>query len=173
MAGEAALTRKEGGRPRRLRPSLDDRARGSVIRAGSRLFREGDPFYRSLDLTGLQYNVLRVLEEAGAPISQQEIGRRVFASRANVTSLLDQLEAKGLIARGPCADRRVKLIDLTHGALDLLERTYGELDAINARLMAVLTGEEKRELIRLADKLGRAEAGSPRRALRRAAQPGT
>ena len=161
MGGLLAVEKDESG-ARRLRPSLDDLARGAVIRAGSRLFKEADPFYRSLGLTGLQYNVLRVLEEAGAPLPQQEIGRRVFASRANVTSLLDQLEAKGLIGRGPCADRRVKLIGLTPKALDLMEQTYAELDAINARLMAVLTDEEKRELLRLAGKLGGAAEAKAR-----------
>lgn len=164
-----AAKAEEDKKARRLRPSLDDEARGAVIRAGSRLFKEADPFYRSLGLTGLQYNVLRVLEEAGGPLSQQEIGHRVFASRANVTSLLDQLEAKGLVGRGACADRRVKLVALTPGALDLMERTYGELDAINRRLMSVLTGEEKRELIRITGKLARPAAEPDRRAFRNGA----
>jgi MarR family 2-MHQ and catechol resistance regulon transcriptional repressor len=161
MGGLPALKEDRGSR--RLRPSLDDLARGAVIRAGARLFKEADPFYRSLGLTGLQYNVLRVLEEAGEPLPQQEIGRRVFASRANVTSLLDQLEAKGLVARGACADRRVKLVGLTPKALELMERTYAALDAINARLMGVLTDEEKRELLRLAGKLAGTEAAGASR----------
>ena len=56
----------------------------------------------------------------------------------------------------------MKLIGLTPNALDLMERTYAELDAINARLMAVLTGEEKRELLRLAGKLGGAAEAKKR-----------
>lgn len=151
IAPEAAILKKKkaGG----LRVTLDDRARGAVIRAGARLFREGEGFYRALGLTGLQYNVLRVLDAAGEALSQQEIARRVFASRANVTSLIDQLEAKGLVARGACADRRVKMVALTEAARETMAATYPELAARSAALMARLTDAEKKELIRLLDRL--------------------
>jgi len=153
---EHAAAATETGRDRRLAPSLDDAARTAVMRAGLRLFREGDPFYRALGLTGLQYNVLRVLEEAAAALPQQEIARRVFASRANVTSLLDQLEAKGLVERMSCADRRVKLIRPTRKALDMLEGSYAEIRALSARLMSGLTAGEKRGLLLLLERLGEA-----------------
>ncbi len=136
-----------------LTRSLDEDARYALMRNGSRLFKEADPFYRSLGLTGLQYNVLRVLEAVEEELPQQEIARRVLASRANITSLLDQLEEKGLVERHPCDDRRVKRIRITQKALDLLERTYDEILAISAGLMKNLSDEEKKELLRLVEKL--------------------
>lgn len=136
-----------------LTRSLDEDARYALMRNGSRLFKEADPFYRSLGLTGLQYNVLRVLESEEEELPQQEIARRVLASRANITSLLDQLEEKGLVERRPCGDRRVKLIRITQKALDLLERTYDDILEISAGLMKNLSNEEKKELLRLVEKL--------------------
>lgn len=133
--------------------NLDEEVRYAVMHAGMRLFKEADSFYRSLELTGVQYNVLRVLEAAAAPIPQQEIANRVLASRANVTSLLDQLESKGLIERQPCEDRRVKRVCLTPKAQALLERTYADVLELSARLMARLTEEEKGTLLALIRKL--------------------
>ena len=133
--------------------NLNEAARYALMHAGLWLFKEADPFYRSLGLTGVQYNVLRVLEVAEEALPQQEIARRVLASRANVTSLLDQLEKKGLVERRSCEDRRVKRIHLTTKARDLLERTYDQIFEINARLMRNLTESEKHKLLALIRKL--------------------
>lgn len=155
MSGETAAENLHAGR---LGLNLDEEARYAVMHAGARLFKEADPFYRSLGLTGVQYNLLRVIEAAEEALPQQEIARRVLASRANVTSLLDHLEAKGLIERSPCADRRVKRISLTPKAEALLEGTYGEILEISAALMNNLTEEEQRTLLALIRKL-EAETG--------------
>lgn len=135
--------------------NLDEEARYAVMRAGARLFKEADPFYRAHGLTGLQYNVLRVVEAAESALSQQEIARQVLASRANLTSLLDHLEEKDLIERIPDVDRRVKRICLTQKAHDLLERTNEEILAISGDLMSRLNEEEKKTLLALIRKLER------------------
>jgi len=95
-----------------------------------------------------------VLEADEESLSQREIARRVLASRANVTSLLDQLEAKGLIQRGPCEDRRVKRISLTPEAGALLVSSYADILEISAAMMENLTREEKETLLALIRKLG-------------------
>jgi MarR family 2-MHQ and catechol resistance regulon transcriptional repressor len=138
----------------RLGFNLDEEARYAVMNAGARLFKGADPFYRALGLTGVQYNVLRVLEAAEESLSQQEIARRILASRANVTNLIDQLEAKGLIRRGPCEDRRVKRVSLTPEAEALLVSSYADVLEINADMMENLTTEEKETLLALIRKLG-------------------
>jgi MarR family 2-MHQ and catechol resistance regulon transcriptional repressor len=133
--------------------NLDEEARYAVMRAGARLFKKADTFYRAHGLTGLQYNVLRVVEAAEEALPQQEIARQVLASRANVTSLLDQLEGKGLIDRIPDVDRRVKRVCLTQKGLDLLGRTKEEILSISGDLMNPLSKEEKQILLALIRKL--------------------
>ena len=134
--------------------NLDEETRYAVMDAGARLFKGADPFYRALGMTGVQYNVLRVLEAAEDSLSQQDIARRVLASRANITSLLDQLEAKGLIRRGPCEDRRVKRVSLTPEAEALLVSSYADVLEISAGMLENLTTEEKETLLALIRKLG-------------------
>jgi MarR family 2-MHQ and catechol resistance regulon transcriptional repressor len=133
--------------------NLDEHTRYTLMRTGARLFREADPFYRSLGLTGLQYNVLRVLEAVKEELPQQEVARQILASRANVTHLLDQLEAKGLVERCPCQDRRVKLIRITDKALALLKKTFPDILEISTKLVENITDDEKRTLLRLIEKL--------------------
>ena len=106
-----------------------------------------------MGLTGLQYNVLRVLEAAKEELPQQEIARQILASRANVTHLLDQLEAKDLVERCPCQDRRVKLIRITDKALALLEKTFPDILEISTKLVENITDDEKRTLLRLIGKM--------------------
>lgn len=149
----AAAAKKKGSAPSRLKASPAEIALVAVMRAGARLMKSADAFYRSLGLTGAQYNILRILEGAGEPISQQQIAWRLLVSRANVTSLIDRLEEKGLLGRCACPDRRVNLIQLTPKGFGLLETSFGEVTAQSARAMRNLTAEEQGELVRLLRKL--------------------
>ena len=137
----------------RLKASQAEIAQVAVMRAGARLIKAADAYYRSLGLTGGQYNILRILEGAGEPISQQQIARRLLVSRANVTGLIDRLEEKGLLERCACPDRRVNLICLTAKGFDFLEKSFAEVTERSARAMRRLTAQEQRELVRLLGKL--------------------
>lgn len=151
MANPAA--KKRGGDSSRLKASPAEIAQVAVMRAGAQLMKAADSFYRSLGLTGAQYNILRILEGAEEPISQQQIARRLLVSRANVTSLIDRLEAKGFLDRCACPDRRVNLIQLTPKGFELLEKSFEEVTERSGRLMRRLSAEEQRELLGLLRKL--------------------
>ncbi|HYE72347.1 MAG TPA: MarR family transcriptional regulator, partial [Blastocatellia bacterium] len=56
-----------------------------LMRIGDRLWRESDERFAQWGITDNHYNVLRILNGAGEPLSQVEIGRRMLSSRANVT----------------------------------------------------------------------------------------
>ena len=151
MAHPAAKKREAGAS--RLRASQAEVAQVAVMRAGARLIKEADSFYRFLGLTGGQYNILRILEGAGEPLSQQQIARRLLVSRANVTGLIDRLEEKGLLERCACPDRRVNLICLTAKGRDLLEKSFADVTERCARSMRRLAAPEQHELVRLLRKL--------------------
>ena len=95
--------------------SVAEQALVRLMRVGDRLWRESDERFRHWDLTDNHYNVLRILNGAGEPLRQVEIGRRMLSSRANVTKVVDHLENLGLVRRLDCADRRVNLVELTEG----------------------------------------------------------
>ena len=125
----------------------------TVIQAGDRLLKACDEFFRPFGITDAQYNVLRILEGAKEPLSQQELARRLMVSRANVTSLIDKLEARGLVERCACEDRRVKLIELTERGLELVEETFADVQRLAAQLMQPLSEAEQQHLHQLLTKL--------------------
>lgn len=124
-----------------------------LMRVGDRLWRDSDDRFGQWGLMDNHYNVLRILNGAGEPISQIEIGRRMLSSRANVTKLIDLLEEKKFVRRLNCGDRRVKLIELTETGAKFIEDTLKHvLDAAESSLKS-LTKAEQKTLSGLLDKL--------------------
>ena len=124
-----------------------------LMRAGDRLWRESDEKFAQWQLTDNHYNVLRILNGAGEPISQIEIGRRMLSSRANVTKLIDWLEARKFVKRLACGDRRVKLIELTTDGAKFIEETAEQIINMAESTMKPLTKQEQKALGQLLDKL--------------------
>jgi DNA-binding MarR family transcriptional regulator len=125
----------------------------AVIQAGDRVLKAFDAFFRPFGLTDAQYNVLRILEGAREPLPQQDLAKRLLVSRANITSLVDKLEAQGLVQRCACEDRRVKLIQLTEQGLAFVEETFTALQRVCAALMRPFAPAEQRELHRMLTRL--------------------
>ena len=66
------------------------------------------------------YHILKVLMKCGA-LPMSEIGRMVYISKSNMTSLIDKLVENGLAERLPDKnDRRVINITITNKGKDLL-----------------------------------------------------
>ena len=60
--------------------------------------------------------ILAVVEGAGEPLEPTVIAQRLLITTGSVTSLLDNLEKRGLIRRMPHPhDRRKLLVDITPG----------------------------------------------------------
>ena len=78
--------------------------------------------FKRADLTGTQYNALRILRGAGAEgLSCREIGERMVTTVPDVTRLLDRLEARSLISRErPAHNRRQVITRVTQEGLRLL-----------------------------------------------------
>jgi DNA-binding MarR family transcriptional regulator len=124
-----------------------------LMRVGDRLWRDSDDRFGQWGLTDNHYNVLRILNGAGEPLSQIEIGRRMLSTRANVTKLIDLLEEKKFARRLNCEDRRVKLIELTEAGAKFIEDSLKQvLDAAETSLKP-LTKAEQKVLSELLDKL--------------------
>ncbi|MEP6925451.1 MAG: MarR family transcriptional regulator [Pyrinomonadaceae bacterium] len=77
---------------------------------------------KPFELTGVQYNVLRILRGAGSDgIKCSEISERLVTKDSDITRLLDRLETRNLIQRErDCKDRRVILIRITENGLQIL-----------------------------------------------------
>jgi DNA-binding MarR family transcriptional regulator len=124
-----------------------------LMRVGDRIWRESDERFARWGLTDNHYNVLRILNGAGEPLSQAEIGRRMLSSRANVTKLIDLLEERRFVKRLACGDRRVNLIGLTDAGARFVADTLQEIVGYAEEVMKSLTKQEQKTLIELLDKL--------------------
>ena len=137
----------------KIPPSVAEQALIRLMRVGDRLWRASDERFGRWGLTDNHYNVLRILNGAGRPISQAEIGRQTLSSRANVTKLVDLLETRKFVRRLSCEDRRVNLIELTDEGAQFVEETAAEVIGFATETMRPLTREEQKTLFNLLGKL--------------------
>ena len=107
----------------------------STLMATARLIREAfDARLASLGLNLTQASLIGYVAEFGAT-TQKRLGDRLGVGRAAIGSVVDRLEADGLVERHPDpADRRVWLVDITdagraaaHDVRRIDEELRGEL----------------------------------------------
>ena len=93
--------------------------------------------------------ILAVVEGAGEPLEPTVIAERLLVTTGSVTSLLDNLEKRGLIRRLPHpGDRRKLLIDVTPAAQDIVDKLLPSMHARERDVMdAALSTSEQRQLL--------------------------
>lgn len=78
--------------------------------------------FREYGLTEAQFNVLFTLDIAEESVTQADLGKRLVVTRASITSVLDKMEAKGLVERRNVeGNRRIYHIVLTEAGRTLFE----------------------------------------------------
>ncbi|MFZ2102773.1 MAG: MarR family transcriptional regulator [Oricola sp.] len=97
---------------------------------------------RPLDLKTPHLDILvNLVRTAG--ISQQDLARKLFVGRSNMTMLLPQLEKRGLVERQPDAsDKRVLRLYLTGKGRALADEAIAIQAAIVDDIMSVTSPEE-------------------------------
>jgi DNA-binding MarR family transcriptional regulator len=97
-----------------MKPSLVSTLINQVLATSSVLLRESQRFFRPLGVSEAQFNVLNVLHEQRAGLSQRELSDVLVVDRSNVTLLLDRMEKERWVARtDDPADRRIYRVTLT------------------------------------------------------------
>jgi DNA-binding MarR family transcriptional regulator len=116
----------------------------NLQRTAEHLRRKSAEMLKPWELSGPQYNVLRILRGAGREgLPCSEIGARMVTEDSDITRLLDRLAKKGLIerARSP-RDRRVVTTRATRKALSLLLELDGPMRDSAKQLMGGLSATE-------------------------------
>src|ERR671938_456247 len=107
------------------------------------------------DITGQQYNVLRILrgaEPAGLPTLT--IAERMIERTPGITRMIDRLEAKGLVAREVRPhDRRCVFCRITEKGLSLLKRLDEPVEEANRAAFRGLSAAELEQLVTLLVKI--------------------
>lgn len=114
---------------------------------------------RSLKEQGLtvsQLGVLEALHHLG-PMCQRDVGRKLLLSGGNITTVVNNLEKRGLVRRvRDQDDRRYVELQLTDEGAAFIGGLFPGHAARITELMGGLTSEELAQLSALARKLGRA-----------------
>jgi MarR family 2-MHQ and catechol resistance regulon transcriptional repressor len=112
---------------------------------------------RSIEPSGLgpsDFAVLEVLLNKG-PQKVSEIGRRVALTSGSITTAIDRLETRGLVAREfDDADRRSRIVCLTPAGRGRIGEVFAQHEAALETASAGLTRPERKTLIALLKKLG-------------------
>jgi MarR family 2-MHQ and catechol resistance regulon transcriptional repressor len=106
------------------------------------------------EITESQFYVLDSLYHSG-PLTQKDIGEKVFRSGGNITLVIDNLEKQDYVkrVRGK-EDRRYFTIHLTKGGKSLMDKIFPDfLSAIKEELGVLGEGEHK-QLQELCKKIG-------------------
>ena len=105
-------------------------------------------------LTHSQFAVLEALHHLGS-LCLGELSQKILKSNANITTVVDSLEKKGLVIRDRTTiDRRRINLTLTTDGGELIARVFSEHAEIVEREFGVLSAEEQDQLGVLLKKLG-------------------
>ncbi len=105
------------------------------------------------NITGQQFNILRILRGAGKPISTLQIRERMLDNMSDTSRIVDRLVLKSLVKKSLCpGDKRLVDVVITEKGKKLLERMdkyETEMDAIFGKLNET----EVKTLNKLLDKI--------------------
>ena len=116
-----------------------------LLRTSETVWNSSRLFFARWDLSPSQFNILNVLIEADAGMTQIDLSRLLIMHRSNVTGLVDRLEARGLLQRRDSeTDRRSWQVVLTPAGRKLVrqilphyyaaaEEVWGDITLVRAR----------------------------------------
>ncbi len=128
----------------------------TLFRTATRLQQRFAATVEPAGITLQQFNVLRILRGAGTDgLTVTGIGERMIDREPGVTRLIDRLEARGLVTRGrTTTDRRQVIVKITPDGLALTHSLDDSISRLDQAVAGQLTGDERRELIGLLNRLG-------------------
>jgi DNA-binding MarR family transcriptional regulator len=127
------MASRSSSAPHTLPP--EDHAFVAVQRSANSLALQAEQVLKHSGITGVQYNVLRILRGAEpGGLACRDIGERMISHDPDMTRLLDRLEKSGFITRQrQTDDRRVVKTRVTQKGLDLLRRLDAPIHDLHKR----------------------------------------
>jgi DNA-binding MarR family transcriptional regulator len=121
-----------------------------LARVFQKIDTRSERFFRSHGLNTAHFDVLAQVGAARG-ITQQELADALLVTKGNISQLLSKLEQVGLIARQQTG--RTNCLSLTGRGEALFQEVVPQQEALIADLLAPLSENEQRELLRLLRKL--------------------
>jgi DNA-binding MarR family transcriptional regulator len=109
----------------------------------------------NVGLSMAKHGVLKILADAGEPLSLSELATRQACVRSNITQLVDRLEADGLVRRMPDPDdRRGVKAALTAGGIDRQTAGARVIEQVRDDFSRALSEADRAALDRVLSALG-------------------
>jgi DNA-binding MarR family transcriptional regulator len=100
-------------------------------------------------LTSVQYAALMALR-ANPGVDATRLSTLIAFDRSTIGDVLDRLETKGWVLRGPSpTDRRVKLLSLTAAGEAMLDQVADAVERVQQRLLEPLAPADREVIVRL------------------------
>ena len=101
-----------------------------------------------------QFGILEALLHLGT-LQQHTLGDKLLKSGGNITTVLDNLEKRGLIERERCkSDRRCIWVKLTEDGRQLIENVFPKIAKLIGSAMTVLTTDELEQFGEFSKRIG-------------------
>lgn len=126
----------------------------NLIYTNNYIINEMNNFFKAMDLTRQQYNVLRILRgQYPEPVSVNEVKKRMLDKMSDASRIVQRLRAKGLVeCRQDKDDRRALAVAILKKGIQLLKDTDDKVGDFE-HLLENLDKEEAKQLNILLDKL--------------------
>ena len=126
----------------------------ALIHTARRLRSAFDLRLAELDLNLNQASLLAFVNDFGGT-NQTELAEMVGVGRASCGTMIDQLEARGLVERRPDPeDRRVWLVAITGEGAALVEQFYAVDEEFRKDIRRDISRDERQQLASLLERLG-------------------
>lgn len=120
----------------------------NIVRTATIIAGKGALLFRRFDLTEAQFNVLFALKYKKNDWTQSDLGKRLVVTRASITSVLDKLEAKGLVKRNEVeGNRRIYHVSLTRKGQALIDKVEPVYRATIHQALDVFSDDECLDMI--------------------------
>lgn len=140
--------RSQTQRPRLRQPAVLAWLR--LARVFQKIDTRSERFFRSHGLNTAHFDVLAQVGAARG-MSQQALADALLVTKGNISQLLSKLEHVGMITRRQ--EGRTNCLSLTERGEALFQLVVPQQEALIADLLAPLSDDEQRELLRLLRKL--------------------
>jgi MarR family transcriptional regulator for hemolysin len=109
----------------------------TALHATARSWRIGlDARLKDLGVGQSGWLTIAILAKSKTELSQRALADQLGVEGPSVVSMLDRLEAAGLVLRAPCpTDRRVKLVHLTDAGRALFAKVRKQADAFRSSVL--------------------------------------
>jgi len=129
----------------------------SIVKTGRFVESKQDRLLDTVELSVTKMLALQHLLRADEPLSLGDLAERLQFVKSNVTQLVDNLEAAGLVQRVPhVSDRRCKVLVLTDEGRQQAAAALEAVQPLVNQIAALYTPEEQETLAQLLQRLNEA-----------------